>query len=110
MLILTLFLFPLLLALTAVAGFVLYLIVRYSPIISRIFEEKPMFLPLRMAPRPEGEEVRFTTGDGLELGGTYLRARTERRSGVLVFCHEFLSNRWSYQPYADSLRDLGFDI
>src|SRR4051812_13566749 len=69
-----------------------------------------MFLPLRLPPRPEGEEVRFTTSDGLELAGTYLKARSERRSGVLVFCHEFLSDRWSYYPYADSLRDLGFDI
>jgi pimeloyl-ACP methyl ester carboxylesterase len=29
---------------------------------------------------------------------------------VLVFCHEFLSDRWSYEPYSDRLRDLGFDI
>jgi pimeloyl-ACP methyl ester carboxylesterase len=89
---------------------VAYLIVHYTPIISRIFEEKPMFLPLRLAPTGEGEEVRFETADGLELGGTYLKARAPGRAGVLVFCHEFLSDRWSYHPYAERLRDQGFDI
>jgi pimeloyl-ACP methyl ester carboxylesterase len=93
-----------------VAAFVVYLIVCYSPIIGRIFEEKPMFLPLRLAPRSDGEDVRFRTEDGLELGGTYLPARSASRAGVLVFCHEFLSDRWSYEPYADGLRDRGFDI
>jgi pimeloyl-ACP methyl ester carboxylesterase len=89
---------------------VAYLIVRYTPIISRIFEEKPMFLPLRLAPTSDGEEVRFKTADGLELGGTYLQARSPGRAGVLVFCHEFLSDRWSYQPYTERLRDQGFDV
>jgi pimeloyl-ACP methyl ester carboxylesterase len=89
---------------------VAYLVVHYTPIIGRIFEEKPMFLPLRLAPVGEGDDVRFTTADGLELAGTYLPARTPRRSGVLVFCHEFLSDRWSYQAYVESLRDLGFDL
>ena len=28
----------------------------------------------------------------------------------MVYCHEFLSNRWSYRPYIDHLRDLGFDV
>jgi uncharacterized protein len=99
-----------LVALATLAIFVVYLIVKYTPIIGRIFEQKPMFLPLRVALRPAGEDVRFRSADGLELGGTYLHARTERRAGVLVFCHEFLSDRWSYHPYIDSLRDLGFDL
>ena len=28
----------------------------------------------------------------------------------MVYCHEFLSDRWSYRPYIDRLRDLGFDV
>jgi pimeloyl-ACP methyl ester carboxylesterase len=99
-----------LLSLATLLVFVVYLIVRYTPIIGRIFEEKPMFLPLRVAPRPEGEGVRFRSADGLDLVGTYLPARSHRRAGVLVFCHEFLSDRWSYHPYCDGLRDLGFDL
>ena len=38
-----------LLAVTTVLGFVVYLLVKYTPIILRIFEEKPLFLPLRLA-------------------------------------------------------------
>ena len=29
---------------------------------------------------------------------------------MLVFCHEYLSDRWSFRPYADHLRDLGYDL
>jgi pimeloyl-ACP methyl ester carboxylesterase len=80
------------------------------PIVVRIFEEKPMFLPLRVQPAEGGEDVRFRTRDGLLLAGTYLKARTPTRAGVLVFCHEYLSDRWSAIPYVDHLRDLGFDL
>jgi uncharacterized protein len=98
------------LAIAAIAGFLTYVVVKYSPIVGRIFEEKPMFLPLRVTPVEGGEDVRFRTKDGLSLAGTYLKARTPYRSGVVVFCHEYLSDRWSFQPYADHLRDQGFDL
>ena len=101
---------PLVLALTTLVGFLIYASIHYAPIIGRIFEEKPLFFPLRLAPQNDGEEVRFRTSDDLELGGTYLPARTGARVGVLVFCHEYLSDRWSYQAYADRLRDQGFDL
>lgn len=103
-------LLTLVLAITGMLVFVAYLIIRYTPVIGRVFEEKPMFLPLRLQPRDDGEDVRFTTTDGIELAGSYLRTRSSSRRGILVFCHEYLSDRWSYEPYADSLRDLGFDI
>ncbi|HYH66103.1 MAG TPA: alpha/beta fold hydrolase [Urbifossiella sp.] len=93
----------------ALAAFLAYLVIRYTPIISRIFEEKPLFFPLRVAPT-SGEEVRFSTSDGLELVGTYASTPAESRVGVLVFCHEYLSDRWSFQPYIAPLLDLGFDI
>ncbi len=99
-----------LLAMGTIVGFLAYVVIRYSPIVERIFEEKPMFLPLRVAPVAGGEDVRFSTRDGLSLAGTYFPARTDYRSGVVVFCHEYLSNRWSFQPYADHLRDQGFDL
>jgi pimeloyl-ACP methyl ester carboxylesterase len=50
------------------------------------------------------------TGDGLRLGGTYLRSRTSEQAGVIVYCHEYLSDRWSFQPYIDQLRDQGYDL
>ena len=96
--------------LAALGIFALYMVVRYTPVIVRVFEEKPVFLPLRTEPEPGGEEVGFATVDGLELHGSYFRSRTDRRAGVVVFCHEFLGDRWSFQPYTDGLRDLGFDL
>lgn len=101
---------PLVLIFTALIIFVVYVIIRYSPIVARIFEEKPLFLPLRVARPADGEDVRFPTQDRLTLAGTYLPARSPTRAGVLIFCHEFLSNRWSVTPYLDHLRDHGFDL
>jgi uncharacterized protein len=94
----------------AIVAFLAYALIRYTPIIARVFEEKPLLIPLRLPPEPGGEDVRFTTLDGLGLAGTYYRARTRVRSGVIVFCHEFLSDRSSYLPYADPFRALGFDV
>lgn len=99
-----------LLLVAALVGFLVYAVIKYTPIIGRIFEEKPLFLPLRVPRLDEGEDVRFRTRDGLGLVGTYLKARSARRKGVLVFCHEYLSDRWSAIPYADHLRDQGFDL
>ncbi|MGE3822542.1 MAG: alpha/beta hydrolase, partial [Isosphaeraceae bacterium] len=98
------------LPLVLVVGFMFYVAIRYGPIISRIFEEKPLFLPLRVEPEPGGEDVRFRTEDGLELAGTYFKATGEGRVGVFVFCHEYLSNRWSCLPYTTELRRLGYDV
>ncbi|HEX8200239.1 MAG TPA: alpha/beta fold hydrolase, partial [Isosphaeraceae bacterium] len=50
------------------------------------------------------------TADGLELRGAYFRARTVERVGVVAFCPEFLADRWSFRPYTEGLRDLGFDL
>jgi uncharacterized protein len=99
-----------LLSLAVVAGYLAYVVSRYAPIIGRIFEETPVFLPLRVAPEPGGENVRFRASDGIELAGTYYRASTERRAGVIVFCPEYLSDRWSFRAYVGELRDLGYDL
>ena len=94
----------------AFVAFAAFALRKYTPIVERIFQERPLFLPLRLSPVEGGEDVRFPTADGLELSGTYLTARTPTRAGVLVFCHEYLSDRWSFQPYAGHLRDCGFDV
>jgi uncharacterized protein len=107
--VLALVLIPLLSVLSILGAFLVYAAVRYAPIIGRIFEEKPLFLPLRLDNEP-GEDARFRTSDGLELSGTYFHARTRSRVGVLVFCHEYLSDRWSFKPYLNSLRMLGYDV
>jgi pimeloyl-ACP methyl ester carboxylesterase len=94
----------------AALAFLIYAVIRYTPIIARVFEEKPLFFPLRLTPEPGGQDVQFTTADGLTLEGTYYKARTRARLGVIVFCHEYLSDRWSYLPYADPFRGIGFDV
>jgi pimeloyl-ACP methyl ester carboxylesterase len=99
-----------LLLVAAVAALMAYLVWRYGPVIERIFKEPPMFLPPRVTPEDRGQAVRFPTEDGLTLAGNYLRRRRGERAGLLVFCHEYLSDRWSYLPYLDHLRDDGFDL
>lgn len=103
-------LIPLATAIVAILAFLAYTAIRYAPVIGRVFEERPLFLPLRLAPEPGGEDVRFRARDGIELGGTYFPANSRERVGVLVFCHEYLSDRWSFLPYTNSLRALGYDV
>jgi alpha-beta hydrolase superfamily lysophospholipase len=92
------------------ATLLLYIWVRYSGIIARIFTETPMFAPMRSTPVPADEEVSFATPDGLQLAGSYLRTTAPDRLGVIVFCTEYLGDRWTALPYADGLRDAGFDL
>ncbi len=99
-----------LLPVVGLVGFVIFAVFHYCPVISRIFLERPVLAPLRLTPDDLGETVSFPSEDGLVLSGSYFRARTSSRTGVLVYCHEFLSDRWSFAPYIDGLRDHGFDV
>ncbi|HKI20227.1 MAG TPA: alpha/beta fold hydrolase [Isosphaeraceae bacterium] len=94
----------------AVLVLVLYLTIKYTPKIVRIFELQPLFVPLRVSPFEMGEPVDFRSEDGIRLSGRYFRARSSKRAGVLVYCHEYLSDFWSFQPYLDHTRDLGYDV
>jgi pimeloyl-ACP methyl ester carboxylesterase len=89
---------------------VLYLTVRYTPVVSRHFQAQPLFVPLKVTADEIGESAEFATDDGLVLRGSYLRGRARSQTGVIVFCHEYLSDRWSFRPYVDDLRDLGYDV
>src|SRR5262245_39381857 len=100
---------PLLAIVVLVLGIMVYIGLKYAPIIGRVFEETPVFAPLRGTPEP-GEEVRFSTEDGLVLAGTYLPAHTVKRLGVIVFCPEYLGDRWSALSYGEGLRETGFDL
>ncbi len=101
---------PVAVAAVVLMAFFAYVWFRYVPIVARIFEQAPVFQPLRARPTPGGEPVEFQTSDGLTLHGDYYPTHSPRRAGVVVFCHEFLGNRHSAHPYADSLLDAGFDL
>ncbi len=101
---------PISVVLLALLAVMIYLTVRYTPKIVRIFELQPLFVPLRVSPFEMGEPVDFRSEDGLRLSGRYFRARTSKRVGVLVYCHEYLSDCWSFHPYIDHVRDLGYDV
>ena len=89
---------------------VVYMTIKYTPVIARHFQAQPVFLPLKVSPIELGETVEFPSTDGLRLAGSYFRSRTGEQAGVIVYCHEYLSDRWSFRPYIDGLRDIGFDI
>lgn len=89
---------------------IVYTIAKYGPIVSRNFERPPLFQPLKLGREPGGEDVRFAAADGIELGGTYFRTPRPSRVGVVVFCHEYLGDRWSFDPYASSLLEAGYDV
>lgn len=72
--------------------------------------EKPMFLALRVEPCPGGEQISFSTTDGKLLQGNYFRTTAPSRLGILVFSHEYLADRWSFQVYAAGVREAGFDV
>lgn len=101
---------PAALAAAGVAGFLFYIWWRYCPFIVRIFEETPVFAPLRVTPESGGEEIRFHNASGLELAGSYFPRRRGPRTGVLLFCPEYLGDRWSFAAYMDGLREVGFDV
>ncbi len=103
-------LLPVGILLTAITAFLLYIHLRYTAIVGRVFEEKPLFLPLRVTPTTDGEDVRFSTRDGLTLAGVYFKTTAARRLGVIVFSHEYLGDRWSALAYVGHLRALGFDL
>ena len=62
-----------LVAVLAFAAVMAYLVVRYGAVISRIFETRPVFLPLQVTPEDSGEDVPFTTDDGTLLSGRIQR-------------------------------------
>src|SRR5436305_8119759 len=63
---------------------VMYLYVRwkYMGFLTRIFQEKPLFVIPRGEPDPNAEEVTVPAADGLALRGCYLRTTAAHRRGV----------------------------
>jgi fermentation-respiration switch protein FrsA (DUF1100 family) len=90
-------------------GLHVYLHRKYVPVVSRIFQEKPLFVIPRGQPLPDAEVVDFPTTNGLTLHGCYLKAKGRRR-GVILFGLEFGSTCWSCWSYVEHLVAAGFDV
>jgi pimeloyl-ACP methyl ester carboxylesterase len=82
----------------------------FLPTMMRVFEEMPLFVPPNEQPDPTAEDIRFQARAGVWLQGSWLRTKSSECLGTIIFCHEYLSNRWSCRPYCEQLRQNGFDI
>jgi dipeptidyl aminopeptidase/acylaminoacyl peptidase len=91
------------------AALYLVFVWKYKKNVTRIFQEKPLFVIPRGTPTDDAEHVTFTTPDGLTLRGCYLPAAGPRR-GVILFGLEFGSNRWSCRSYCEQLVAAGYDV
>ena len=91
---------------------VVYLYVRwkYMGFLTRIFQEKPLFVVPRGEPDPGAAQVTVPAADGLALRGCYFRTPAPERKGVILFGLEFGSNRWAARQYCQSLIDSGYDV
>jgi pimeloyl-ACP methyl ester carboxylesterase len=94
----------------AFASYLTYVVWRYLDRVIRIFEEKPLFIIPRGDRLASGTDVPFQTSDGVTLAGSYVRTPARKRLGVVVFCPEFGSNRWSCSAYCGHLLEAGFDL
>ena len=86
-----------------------YMVIR-APRIRRMLLESPIFSPTEGIPCADAENVEFQTADGLTLRGSYLKTPCGSPAALVVFCHEFLADRWSGFSYWESLLSDGFDV
>jgi pimeloyl-ACP methyl ester carboxylesterase len=82
----------------------------YVPVVVRVFSETPFLLADSSQPVTGGEDCLFHTADGLMLRGTYFTTPAGERLGVIAFCHELTSDRWSAMRYVSELHERGFDV
>ncbi len=87
---------------------VTYVLTKYLPIISNMFLDVTINTRLHRDRRFEGESVRFKASDGVELAGAL--SEGDATQPVVVFCHEFSSDRHSATRYSDFLRESGYRI
>ena len=88
----------------------LYVRWKYMGFLTRIFQEKPLFVVPRGEPDPHAEEATLPTIDGLALRGCYFRTTASQRRGVILFGLEFGSNRWACRQYCQALIGAGYDV
>ena len=84
-------------------------LVKYLPIVDRIFQETPPFGAPRGTPDEGGQPIDFPACDGRILRGAYFPTPGPRR-GVILFGLEFGSDRWSARHYVQHLIEAGYDV
>jgi pimeloyl-ACP methyl ester carboxylesterase len=75
-----------------------------------IFEQRPPIGAELFPAVPGAEAITIKTRDGLSLAGNLLRTTRESARGIILFCHEMDSNRWSAASYCEGLLAAGFHV
>lgn len=75
-----------------------------------VFEGRPPFRPESCPSNPSFDTISFPTTNKLRLRGTLFRNSCGAARGLIIFCHEFGSNRWTAQHYCEALLQSGFDV
>ena len=90
----------------------LYLYVRwkYMGFLTRIFQEKPLFVVPRGEPRPDAEDVTVPRPTGWRSAAATSAPPRRSAAGVILFGLEFGSNRWACRQYCQKLIDAGYDV
>jgi len=104
------------LVLLTMVGIATFVLVSYALLILRIFEENPapptLGNEIKGKVPVSGEEVDFLSTDGVRLRGVFLRPASpaRRKPGIVVFCHEFGSDRHSAGKYGAAVLEAGFTV
>ncbi len=86
---------------------------RYVNLIINIMDDTPppLSMDLRDYERIEGKAVQFRAFDGHALVGTLIEGNPSLpKRGMIIFAHEYASNRHSCARYCRPLLDAGFDV
>lgn len=75
-----------------------------------IFEGKPPFGAEHYPHDPSAEAITIPTSYGLRLQGSLFRTLQGEPRGLILFCHELDSDRWSALAYCEGLLAAGFNV
>jgi pimeloyl-ACP methyl ester carboxylesterase len=81
----------------------------YARILIPHFERKPRLKARSYPKRRQAGHFTASTSDRVVLRGSILRSRIAAR-GVVIFCHEFGGDRWSFQGHCDDAVLSGQDL
>lgn len=75
-----------------------------------VFENRPPFGPETFSPDPQIDSFNFPSGSNLQLRGCLFRNPSGPARGLVLFCPEYGSDRWSARHYCSGLLQAGFDV